>query len=200
MIDTNLIYLSLAEAAKLIEKGEVSPLDLTDACIARAEALDATLHAYLTMTFETARQEARTAGEEIAAGKYRGPLHGVPFAIKDLYDTAGVLTTYGSRVTEHNVPAEDARTVELLKQAQYRPIPWEKQTLLILAGTSGLLDSLPVDSLGKFETELFAFLDASHASLLEKLRETKSFKGELGDEAKAALNDSVETYRATLGS
>jgi len=117
VIDTNLIYLSQAEAAKLIEKREVSPLDLTDACIARAETLDATLHAYLTMTFETARQEARAAGEEIAAGKYRGPLHGVPFAIKDLYDTAGVLTTYGSRVTEHNVPAEDARTVELLKQA-----------------------------------------------------------------------------------
>ncbi len=117
MIDTNLIYLSLAEAARLIEKREVSPLDLTDACIARAEALDDTLHAYLTMTFETARQEAKAAGEEIAAGRCRGPLHGIPFAVKDLYDTAGVLTTYGSRVTEHNVPTEDARTVELLKQA-----------------------------------------------------------------------------------
>ncbi len=117
MIDTNLIYLSLAEAARLIEKREVSPLDLTDACIARAEALDATLHAYLTMTFETARQQARTAGDEIAAGNYRGPLHGIPFAIKDLYDTAGVVTTYGSQVTEKNIPTEDARTVELLKQA-----------------------------------------------------------------------------------
>ncbi|HEU0074588.1 MAG TPA: amidase [Dehalococcoidia bacterium] len=117
MIDTNLIYLSLAEAAQLIEKREVSPLDLTDACIARAQALDATLHAYLTMTFETARQEAKAAGDEIAAGSYRGPLHGIPFAIKDLYETAGVVSTAGSQLREHYVPAEDARTVELLKQA-----------------------------------------------------------------------------------
>jgi aspartyl-tRNA(Asn)/glutamyl-tRNA(Gln) amidotransferase subunit A len=117
VIDTNLIYLSLAEAASLIEKREVSPLDLTDACIARAEALDATLHAYLTMTFETARLEAKAAADEIAAGKYRGPLHGIPFAIKDLYETAGVVSTAGSQLREHYVPAEDARTVELLKQA-----------------------------------------------------------------------------------
>jgi len=117
VIDTSLIYLSLAEAAKLIEKREVSPVDLTDACIARAEALDATLHAYLTMTFETARQEAKAAADEIAAGNYRGPLHGIPFAIKDLYETAGVVSTAGSRLREHYVPTEDARTVELLKQA-----------------------------------------------------------------------------------
>jgi aspartyl-tRNA(Asn)/glutamyl-tRNA(Gln) amidotransferase subunit A len=115
--DTSLIYLSLAEAAKLVEKREVSPLELTDACIARAEALDDTLHAYLTMTFETARQEAKAAGEAIAAGDYRGPLHGIPFAIKDLYETAGVVSTAGSQLREHYVPAEDARTVELLKRA-----------------------------------------------------------------------------------
>ena len=117
MIDTNLIYLSLAEAAKLIQAREVSPLDLTEACIARAEALDETLHAYLTMTFETARREAKAAGDDIAAGNYRGPLHGIPFAIKDLYKTAGVRTTFGSQLYEQNVPSEDARTVELLKQA-----------------------------------------------------------------------------------
>ena len=117
MIDTNLIYLSLADAAKLVEKREVSPVDLTEACIARSEALDGALHAYLTMTFETALKEARVAADEIAAGRYRGPLHGIPFAIKDLYETAGVRTTAGSQLREHFVPAEDARTVELLKQA-----------------------------------------------------------------------------------
>jgi aspartyl-tRNA(Asn)/glutamyl-tRNA(Gln) amidotransferase subunit A len=115
--ETSLIYLSLAEAAKLVEKREVSPLELTDACIARAEALDGTLHAYLTMTFETARQKAKTAADEIAAGNYRGPLHGIPIAVKDLYETAGVLTTAGSPLREHYVPTEDARAVELLKQA-----------------------------------------------------------------------------------
>jgi aspartyl-tRNA(Asn)/glutamyl-tRNA(Gln) amidotransferase subunit A len=117
VIDTSLIYLSLAEAAKLIEKREISPVELTDACIARAESLDGTLHAYLTMTFETARREAKAAADEIAAGNYRGPLHGIPFAIKDLYETAGVVSTAGSQLREQYVPAEDARTVELLKQA-----------------------------------------------------------------------------------
>ena len=115
--DASLIYLSLAEAAKLVEKREVSPLELTDACIARAEALDASLHAYLTKTFETARQEAKAAADEIASGSYRGPLHGIPFAIKDLYETAGVVTTAGSPLREHYVPLEDARAVELLKRA-----------------------------------------------------------------------------------
>jgi aspartyl-tRNA(Asn)/glutamyl-tRNA(Gln) amidotransferase subunit A len=117
MIDTGLIYLSLAEAAALVAKREVSPVDLTEACIARAEALDSRLNAYLTKTFDTARIEAQAAADEIAAGKYRGPLHGIPFAIKDLYETAGVRTTAGSQLREHFVPQEDARTVELLKQA-----------------------------------------------------------------------------------
>jgi aspartyl-tRNA(Asn)/glutamyl-tRNA(Gln) amidotransferase subunit A len=115
--DSSLIYLSLAEAARLVKARKVSPLELTEACIARAEALDGTLHAYLTMTFDTARKEAVAAGDEIAAGNYRGPLHGIPFAIKDLYETAGVRTTAGSQLREHYVPQEDARTVELLKQA-----------------------------------------------------------------------------------
>jgi len=117
VIDTSLIYLSLAEAAQLVAKREVSPVDLTEACIARAEALDGKLNAYLTMTFDTARKQAQVAADDIAAGRYRGPLHGIPFAIKDLYETAGVRTTAGSQLREHFVPQEDARTVELLKQA-----------------------------------------------------------------------------------
>jgi aspartyl-tRNA(Asn)/glutamyl-tRNA(Gln) amidotransferase subunit A len=117
VIETSLIYLSLAEAAELVSKREVSPVELTDACIARAEALDGRLNAYLTRTFETARKEALLAADDIASGRYRGPLHGIPFAIKDLYETAGVVTTAGSQLREHFVPAEDARTVELLKQA-----------------------------------------------------------------------------------
>ena len=117
MPDLDFIYLSLLEAADLVESRKVSPLELTDACIARAEAFDARLNAYLLPTFETAREEARRATEEIAAGKHRGPLHGIPFAIKDLYETAGVRTTAGSRLRQEHVPAQDAHTVALLKQA-----------------------------------------------------------------------------------
>ncbi len=114
---TDLNYLSLREAAGLVAGRHVSPLELTDACITRAEALDGDLHAYITRTFDTARAEAKTATDDIAAGRYRGPLHGIPFAIKDLYETAGVVTTAGSPLREHYVPTADARTIELLKQA-----------------------------------------------------------------------------------
>ena len=92
-------------------------MELTEACIARAEALEPRLNAYITRTFDTARQEARAAEAEIAAGRRKGPLHGVPFAIKDLYETAGVVTTAGSALREHYVPAEDAETVRRLKNA-----------------------------------------------------------------------------------
>ncbi len=113
----DLIYLSIRQAANLIAAREASPLELTEACIARAEALDDNLHAYLTPTFETARQEAKLATDEIAAGRSLGPLHGVPFAIKDLYETAGVRTTAGSVLVTENVPEEDAEAVARLKQA-----------------------------------------------------------------------------------
>jgi aspartyl-tRNA(Asn)/glutamyl-tRNA(Gln) amidotransferase subunit A len=113
----DLVYLSLREAANLVSARQASPLELTDACIARAEALDDELHAYLTSTFETAREEARIATEEIAAGRSQGPLHGIPFAIKDLYETAGVRTTAGSKLREEYFPTEDAEAVARLRQA-----------------------------------------------------------------------------------
>ena len=100
MDNTDLAYLSIAEAAALVAKRVVSPTELTEAVIARAEALDDNLHAYLTRTFDTAREEAKAATEEIAGGNYRGPLHGIPFAIKDIYETAGVETTAGSKLHE----------------------------------------------------------------------------------------------------
>jgi aspartyl-tRNA(Asn)/glutamyl-tRNA(Gln) amidotransferase subunit A len=113
----DLVYLSIRQAANLIASRQASPLELTEACIARAEALDGEWHAYLTQTFDTARKEAQQATEDIAAGRQLGPLHGIPFAIKDLYETAGVLTTAGSKLREPNIPAEDAQAVARLKQA-----------------------------------------------------------------------------------
>jgi aspartyl-tRNA(Asn)/glutamyl-tRNA(Gln) amidotransferase subunit A len=109
--------LTLAEAAGLIRRKEASPLELTEACIARSEALDPVLHAYLARTFDTALAEAKTATEELARGKRRSRLHGIPFALKDLYETADVVTTAGSRLREQFIPAEDAFVVDLLRRA-----------------------------------------------------------------------------------
>ena len=109
--------LTLTEAAVLIGRRQVSPLELTEAFIARSEALDPKLNAYFTRTFETARAEARVASDEVAAGRHRGPLHGIPFALKDLYETAGVRTTAGSRLRENHIPTADAHVVERLREA-----------------------------------------------------------------------------------
>src|SRR5262245_24268155 len=84
---THLHDLSLADASQLIAARKLSPVELVDALIGRVEQLDAQLHAFITPTFELARRQARQAEAEIAAGRARGPLHGVPFALKDIYDT-----------------------------------------------------------------------------------------------------------------
>ncbi len=117
MAIADLAQLSLTEASQLITKRELSPIELTEACIARSEALDPTLNAYITPTFETAREEAKAATEEIAAGRLRGALHGIPFALKDLYETSGVLTTAGARLRQEYVPIEDVHVVSLLREA-----------------------------------------------------------------------------------
>lgn len=117
MTTTELHDLTLAEAAKAIESRELSPVDYTDALIARCEALDPQLNAFITSTFDLARDNARAAETEIAAGTYRGPLHGVPFAVKDIYDTAGILTTGHSQTCIDRRPEKDAETVRRLKAA-----------------------------------------------------------------------------------
>jgi aspartyl-tRNA(Asn)/glutamyl-tRNA(Gln) amidotransferase subunit A len=110
-------HMTLAEASSLIKRKEVSPLELTEACIARSQALDPKLNAYMAKTFETALVDAKAATEEIARGKRRSPLHGIPFGLKDLYETAGVVTTAGSKLRENYVPREDAFVVTRLKHA-----------------------------------------------------------------------------------
>jgi aspartyl-tRNA(Asn)/glutamyl-tRNA(Gln) amidotransferase subunit A len=114
---SSLPFLSISEAAPLIAKRELSPVELTEACIARSQVLDTTLNAYITPTFDAALVEAKQAADEIAAGKYRGPLHGIPLALKDLFETAGVRTTAASPFREDEVPQQDAEVVSRLKQA-----------------------------------------------------------------------------------
>src|SRR5215471_4666467 len=109
--------LDLSEASLAIQKKEVSPVALAEACLARIERLNPAVNAYITVTAESALQEAKKAEAEIARGEWRGPLHGIPLALKDLAETAGVRTTAASAVLEHNVPSEDAEVVRRLRQA-----------------------------------------------------------------------------------
>ncbi|WP_116654820.1 amidase [Pelagibacterium sediminicola] len=109
--------LTIAQAAELIEKRDVSPVELTEAAIARIEKYDGVLHSFVTPTLERARREAAAATAEIAAGYYRGPLHGIPYGLKDVFDTAGLLTAAQSRTLGGNVPATDSHAQERLQAA-----------------------------------------------------------------------------------
>ena len=110
-------YLSLAEVSARIADGRLSAVEVTEAALARVDALDGRLRAFVTVTAEEARVAASRADAELARGQWRGPLHGVPVAIKDLCDTAGIATTAGTRVRRNHVPATDATVVARLAQA-----------------------------------------------------------------------------------
>jgi aspartyl-tRNA(Asn)/glutamyl-tRNA(Gln) amidotransferase subunit A len=100
-----------AEASAAIARGELSPLELTEALLGRISATEPELNAYVTVTAKLARACARALTDELSAGSVRGPLHGLPVGIKDVIDTAGIRTTYGSpRFAEH-VPTRDAAAV-----------------------------------------------------------------------------------------
>src|SRR5579863_10691382 len=110
-------FLTIAEAARLIEKRELSPVALVDSRLDRIARLDGRLHSFIRVLADAARADARTAEAEIAAGKYKGPLHGIPIGLKDIYETAGIPTTGHSKVMQDHVPAADAFTVAKLKGA-----------------------------------------------------------------------------------
>src|SRR5437899_8281198 len=114
---TGLTDLSIAELSRLIAARTLSPVELVEALIRRVEDYDAQTHAFITPTFDLARQQAKTAEAEIAAGRPRGPLHGIPFGLKDIYNTRGILTSGHSRVCADNVPAEDAAATRKLYDA-----------------------------------------------------------------------------------
>lgn len=109
--------LSLTEAAEQIRARRLSPIELTRDCLARIERLNPELNAFITVTAEQALEAARQAESGISSGNYRGPLHGIPIGLKDLFDTAGVRTTAGSNQFRERVPTVDAEVVRLLKQA-----------------------------------------------------------------------------------
>jgi aspartyl-tRNA(Asn)/glutamyl-tRNA(Gln) amidotransferase subunit A len=107
----------LASASQAVQKKKISPVELTEACLARIESVNPAVNAFITVTAESAMAEAKTAEAEIGRGEWRGPLHGIPVAVKDLAETAGVRTTAASAVLEHYVPSEDAEVVRRLRKA-----------------------------------------------------------------------------------
>ena len=108
---------SILETSKLLRKRSVSPVELTADCLVRIEKLNPKLNAFITVTAESALAEARQAEAEIRSGDWRGSLHGIPLALKDLIDTAGVRTTAASLLFKDRVPGEDAEVVRRLKAA-----------------------------------------------------------------------------------
>ena len=114
---TGICALILEELGPLLRDKQVSPVEVARAYLGRIDALDKTLNAYITVTGDQALADARRCEEEILRGDYRGPLHGVPVALKDLYDTAGVRTTAASKIYAQRVPDEDATSVARLHAA-----------------------------------------------------------------------------------
>ena len=113
----DLAFASITELAPRLAAKEVSPVELTEAMLARIERHDPDLNAYITVTADSARHAARAAEAAIMAGHALGPLHGIPVALKDLYATRGVATTYGSPLFADWVPDFDGAAVERLKRA-----------------------------------------------------------------------------------
>ena len=110
-------FLTIAQAARLVEARELSPVELTRAFLDRVAAIDPQLNAYLLVTAEQALDQARAAETEIMAGNYRGAMHGIPYAVKDIYCTAGIRTTSHSRTRADYVPDFDATAVTRLTQS-----------------------------------------------------------------------------------
>jgi aspartyl-tRNA(Asn)/glutamyl-tRNA(Gln) amidotransferase subunit A len=108
---------TISDLAPRLRRKEISSVELTRACLERIETLNPKLNAFITVLAESTLAEARSADEAIARGEWRGPLHGVPIALKDLIDTAGVRTTAASALYKDRIPMKDAEVVRQLRQA-----------------------------------------------------------------------------------
>ncbi|HML16191.1 MAG TPA: amidase, partial [Bryobacteraceae bacterium] len=113
----DLAALTVKRASEMLRARSVSPVDLTEACLKRIEKYDSSIHAFITVTAEQAMAEARAIEAEQHKGHWRGPLHGIPIALKDNIDTAGIRTTAASELFKDRVPTADAEVERRLKQA-----------------------------------------------------------------------------------
>ena len=117
MDKSQLPFLSATELGSLIKSREVSPVEATEAYLERIPQIDGKLNSYITVTPDRALADAKKAEQEIVSGKYRGPMHGVPIAVKDQVYTKGILTTGGSTILKDFVPDEDATVISNLNDA-----------------------------------------------------------------------------------
>src|ERR1700734_372524 len=109
--------LSIAEMGRLLRAGTVTAETLAHDALSRVAARDGALHAFVLVTEERALADARRADDELKSGRDRGAFHGIPYALKDIYDTAGIRTTCHSKLRLHNVPAEDSVVAQKLAAA-----------------------------------------------------------------------------------
>jgi len=114
---SNVTQLNLNEASQLVRSKKISPVQLTQECLRRIERFNGKLNAFITVTADSALAEARVAESEIQRGRWRGPLHGIPIALKDIVDTVGLRTTAASALFKDRIPAKDAEVVRRLKAA-----------------------------------------------------------------------------------
>lgn len=117
MAGQDICTLTASQLGPLLQKREVSPAELLDSVLARVDRLEPRLNCYVTLLREEARAAARVAEEEISRGAYRGPMHGIPVALKDIFDVAGVKTTASSRILADNVAPADSTVARKLKEA-----------------------------------------------------------------------------------
>jgi aspartyl-tRNA(Asn)/glutamyl-tRNA(Gln) amidotransferase subunit A len=114
---TETAFLTIAEASRLIADRKLSPIELTEACLHRIDAHDGELQSFVTLTADRARKEAKAAETEIMANGPRSRLHGIPYCLKDIFDTAGIRTTAMSKLLAENVPTRDSHCQEKLAAA-----------------------------------------------------------------------------------
>ena len=131
----DVLFSGVAALAKRLRARELSPVELTDAYLARIEALAPRLNCFVTVTAELAREQAKAAEAELSAGRWRGPLHGVPYGLKDLIDTKGTRTTFGARPYAERVPTRDATVARRLRDAG--AVLLGKLSMIELAGGLG---------------------------------------------------------------
>ena len=116
-VDEKYAFATIRHLSGEIQARRISPVDLVEMFLARIQRYDSKLLAFITPTPDLAREQAKQADAEIRAGKYRGPLHGIPWGVKDIYDTKGIRSTWGSPIYKDRIPDYDATTVERLREA-----------------------------------------------------------------------------------
>ena len=115
--EDDIAFAQATHLAHWIKSKQISSRDLTDLYLKRIDTFDTNLRAFITLTPDLAREQAETADKELVEGKYRGPLHGLPYGLKDLFDTSGIATTWGASTYQERIPSSNAHIVARLEEA-----------------------------------------------------------------------------------